>query len=33
VMNLIDGITESDAAQAAALYDPDRLAVLELSPA
>jgi len=33
VMKLIDGITVSDAAQAAALYDPDRLAVLELSPA
>lgn len=33
VMDLIDGVTESDAAQAASLYDPDGLAVLELSPA
>ena len=33
VMERIDGVTESDAAQAAALYHPDGLAVLELSPA
>ncbi len=33
VMQRIDGVTESDAAQAAALYHPDGLAVLELSPA
>jgi len=32
-MNLIDGVTMSDAAKAASLYDPDGLAILELSPA
>lgn len=33
IMERIDGVTESDAAQAAALYHPDGLAILELSPA
>jgi predicted Zn-dependent peptidase len=32
VMDLIDSVTESDALEAASLYDPDRLAILELSP-
>ncbi len=32
VMDLIDSVTESDASEAASLYDPDRLAILELSP-
>ena len=32
VMDLIDSVTESDASEAASLYDPDKLAILELSP-
>lgn len=33
IMARIDGITVEDAARAARLYEPDRLAILELSPA
>jgi predicted Zn-dependent peptidase len=33
IMARIDAVTETDAAEAAALYDPDGLAVLELFPA